>query len=84
MYGLPVAYFLRQIEDFRAGRRHSSDPRKPNLPTMIDLAMAPPTRMHGNLFVKTSDDLTEPLTDRIVEVPTDFERQRQSDDPRLG
>lgn len=36
--GLPVAYFLRQIEDFRAGRRQSSDPRKKNTPTMIALA----------------------------------------------
>ena len=36
--GLPVAYFLRQIEDFRAGRRHSCDPRKRNTPTMIGLA----------------------------------------------
>ena len=38
--GLPVAYFIRQIEDFRAGRRHSSDPRKRNTPTMIALARA--------------------------------------------
>lgn len=114
VYGLPVAYFLRQIEDFRAGRRHSADPRKPNVPTMIGLAkalsdeearavaefwatqdggprlqviesaLAPPTRMHGNLFVKTSDALTEPLGDRIIEVPADFERINQTDDPRVG
>lgn len=36
--GLPVAYFLRQIDDFRHGRRYSADPRKPNTNTMIDLA----------------------------------------------
>ena len=36
--GLPVAYFLRQIDDFRAGLRRSSDPRKRNTPTMIALA----------------------------------------------
>lgn len=38
--GLPVAYFLRQLDDFRSGRRHSTDPRKPNVPTMIALAKA--------------------------------------------
>ena len=38
--GLPVAYFLRQIEDFRHGLRYSADPRKPNTNTMIDLAKA--------------------------------------------
>jgi cytochrome c553 len=36
--GLPVAYFIRQIQDFRNGLRRSADPRKPNTFTMIDLA----------------------------------------------
>src|SRR5262245_38224205 len=36
--GLPAAYFLRQIHDFRSGLRHSADPRKPNTNTMIELA----------------------------------------------
>jgi cytochrome c553 len=36
--GLPVAYFLRQLRDFRDGKRHSADPRKPNTYTMIALA----------------------------------------------
>jgi cytochrome c553 len=36
--GLPVAYFMRQIQDFRSGRRHTADPRKPNTNTMIELA----------------------------------------------
>lgn len=40
VFGLPVAYFLRQLDDFRNGRRRSSDPRKPNVPTMIALARA--------------------------------------------
>jgi len=35
---LPLAYFIRQIHDFRAGLRRSADPRKPNTNTMIDLA----------------------------------------------
>ena len=36
--GLPVAYFMRQIQDFRNGLRKTADPRKPNTFTMIDLA----------------------------------------------
>lgn len=114
VFGLPVSYFLRQIADFRAGRRHSADPRKPNVPTMIALAnalsddearavakfwstqdggprvrvieseRAPPTRLRGNLFVKTSEIAIEPLADRIVEVPEDEERSGSLDDPRSG
>ena len=38
--GLPEAYFIRQIQDFRHGLRHTADPRKPNTNTMIDLAKA--------------------------------------------
>ena len=38
--GLPAPYFLRQLEDFRAGRRKSSDPCKSNIATMIALAQA--------------------------------------------
>ena len=38
--GLPVSYFMRQIQDFRDGKRRSADPRKPNTNTMIDLAKA--------------------------------------------
>jgi cytochrome c553 len=36
--GLPVAYFMRQLQDFRSGLRRSADPRKPNTVTMIELA----------------------------------------------
>ncbi len=38
--GLPVAYFIRQMEDFRSGARVSADPRKPNTPTMAEFAKA--------------------------------------------
>ena len=37
---LPEAYFIRQIQDFRSGLRHTADPRKPNTNTMIELAKA--------------------------------------------
>jgi cytochrome c553 len=36
--GLPVAYFMRQLQDFRNGLRRSADPRKPNTNTMIEMA----------------------------------------------
>lgn len=38
--GLPAAYILRQLNDFRNGLRHSADPRKANTNTMILLAKA--------------------------------------------
>jgi len=38
--GLPKSYIMRQLQDFRIGRRHSADPRKPNTNTMIELAKA--------------------------------------------
>jgi len=38
--GLPAAYFIRQIQDFRLGLRRSADWRKPNTYTMINLAMS--------------------------------------------
>jgi cytochrome c553 len=38
--GLPAAYFIRQLEDFKSGARASADPRKPNVPTMALLAAA--------------------------------------------
>jgi cytochrome c553 len=46
--GLPVAYFVRQIHDFRDGLRRTADPRKPNTNTMIELAKA-----------MTDDEITE-------------------------
>jgi cytochrome c553 len=38
--GLPLPYIIRQLQDFRSGKRHSADPRKPNTNTMIELAKA--------------------------------------------
>ncbi len=36
--GLPAAYIVRQIDDFRHGLRYTADPRKPNTSVMIQLA----------------------------------------------
>lgn len=38
--GLPVSYFVHQMEDFRDGLRHSADPRKTNTNLMIAYAKA--------------------------------------------
>jgi cytochrome c553 len=38
--GLPVAYFMQQMEDFKNGSRKSSDPRKGNTNLMIGYAKA--------------------------------------------
>jgi cytochrome c553 len=38
--GQPAAYTLRQLHDFRSGLRFSSDRRKPNMATMVGLALA--------------------------------------------
>lgn len=36
--GLPVDYFIGQMQAFRDGERRSTDPRKPNTPMMIEFA----------------------------------------------
>jgi len=112
--GLPVAYFMRQIQDFRTGQRHGADPRKPNTNTMIDLAKAmtademqqaanyfaaipyvpwtrvvetdkvPATRIVNNLFLPTSEERTEPIAGRIIEVPENEEQTETYRNPRIG
>jgi len=106
--GLPAKYILRQLDDFRNGRRHSVEPGKGNSNTMVMLAKAmtdeemkqaaeyfsavkwrphvtvietdlvPATRIQGELFIPlvnnvTQHKLTEPIGNRIIEVPTDVE-----------
>lgn len=112
--GLPLPYFLRQIDDFRRGLRHSADPRKPNTNTMIDLARAmtdaeimdaaryftsmkwtpwirvvettlvPKTRISGNLFLPLGPELTEPIGNRIVEMPEDEAQAETYRNPHSG
>lgn len=111
---LPVAYFIRQIHDFRSGLRRSADPRKPNTNTMIDLAkgmtddeveeaaryfaavayrpwtrvvetaVVPTTRIVGNLFLPTSEQPSEPIGGRIVEVPESEEQTELYRNPHVG
>jgi cytochrome c553 len=69
--GLPAAYLIRQIEDFRHGLRYTADPRKPNTNTMIDLAKAmtdEEVKTAANYFAS----ITPPATPwiRVVESKT--------------
>jgi cytochrome c553 len=111
--GLPVAYFIQQMADYRAGVRKSADPKKGNTNTMIGIAKAmteeeiraaaeyfgsmkwtpwirvvesrtvPKTRIAGGLFISLPGNETEPLGNRIVEMPEDNAREALRD-PRSG
>jgi len=104
--GLPAAYILRQLNDFKNDLRHSADPRKGNANTMVMLAKAmtdaemreaaeyfaavkwrpyvevietdlvPKTRIQGELFIPQAKELTEPIGNRIIEVPADIENNQ--------
>ncbi len=52
--GLPYPYILRQLQDFRSGRRYTSDPRKPNTPTMIGKT-TPCITCHGEDLMGVAD-----------------------------
>ena len=106
--GLSAKYILRQLDDFRNGRRHSVEPGKGNSNTMVMLAKAmteqemkqaadyfsavkwrphvtvvetdrvPVTQIQGELFIPkvnhvAEHKLTEPIGNRIIEVPTDVD-----------
>jgi cytochrome c553 len=112
--GLPTAYIMRQIQDFRSGRRHTADPRKPNTNTMIELAkslsdeelkaaaeyfgsmkwtpwirvveteLVPKTRIAGNLFLPVSQEKTEPIAGRVIEMPENEEQAETYRNPHSG
>jgi cytochrome c553 len=113
--GLPPAYFIRQLQDFRDGLRSSSDPRKGNTLVMIALAQAmtgaemraaadyfavlpvtpwirivetdfvPKTKITGaRMFSPISEELTEPIAGRVIEVPEDVEQVETLENPRVG
>jgi len=111
--GLPVAYFIQQMHDYRDGKRKSADPKKGNTNAMIAIAKgmteeeikasaeyfgamkwtpwikvvesrtAPKTRIAGGLFLSLPGTDTEPLGQRIIEVPEDNAREALRD-PRAG
>jgi cytochrome c553 len=111
--GLPVAYFIQQMQDYRSGARESADPKKGNTNAMIAIAKAmtdeeitataeyfgsmtwtpwikvvetktvPKTRIAGGLFISVPGSETEPIGQRIIEVPEDNAREALRD-PRSG
>jgi cytochrome c553 len=110
--GLPTAYFLQTMADFRNDVRKSADPRKANTNIMITIAKAmtdeeikagaeyfgsmkwtpwirvieadvvPKTRIQGGMFLKLEGSDTEPIGNRIIEMPEDTERTEALRDPR--
>jgi cytochrome c553 len=112
--GLPVAYFVQTMADFKTGARKSADSRKANTNLMIAYAKAmtddevkaaaeyfaamkwtpwikvveaaavPKTRIAGGMFLKLDGNETEPIGDRIIEMPEDTERTETLRDPRSG
>ena len=112
--GLPVAYFIQTMADFKSEARKSADTRKANTNLMIAYAKAmtdeevrasaeyfgamkwtpwikvveaasvPKTRIAGGMFLRLDGNETEPIGDRIIEVPDDTERTEVLRDPRSG
>ncbi len=111
--GLPVSYFIQQMQDYRADKRKSADPKKANTNAMIAIAKGmtdeeikasaeyfgsmkwtpwikvvesrtvPKTRIAGGLFISLPGNETEPLGQRIIEMPEDNAREALRD-PRSG
>ena len=102
--GLPVAYFLQQLDDFRHDLRKSSDPRKANTNVMTTIAKGmsedemkaaaqyfagipwntqwikvvesptvPKTRSAGGMWMSLENNETEPIGNRIIEMPVNNE-----------
>ena len=112
--GLPSAYFIQTMADFKNDARKSADSRKANTNLMIAYAKAmtdeevkasaqyfaamkwtpwikvveagtvPKTRIAGGMFLKLEGSDTEPIGDRIIEMPEDTERTEVLRDPRSG
>jgi len=112
--GQTAVYFIRQLEDFRHGLRHSADPRKSNPLLMIllaqgmtpeeeksaadyfaaipwtpwtrvvETALVPKIRIVNNLSLATETARTQPIGERIVEVPEDEAQAEGQRNARSG
>src|SRR5215467_12333240 len=102
--GLPVAYFVQQLEDFRNDLRKSADTRKANTGVMttiakgmsdaemkaaaeyfaqipwntpwikvVESATVPKTRSAGGMWMSLEGNETEPIGNRIIEMPANNE-----------
>lgn len=102
--GLPVAYILQQMADFKSGARKTSVPERGSAKSMLALSKAvtapevesaaayfsslkpkpviqvietnrvPITRAHGWHLVDLKTGQSEPIGERIIEVPEDLEQ----------
>jgi cytochrome c553 len=107
--GLPVAYFIQQLNDFKNDLRKSTDPRKANTAIMIAIAKnmtdaemrsaaeyfasmpwspwirvvesttVPKTRIAAGMFLGLEGNETEPLDNRIMEMPVSAEQTELRD-----
>ncbi len=116
--GLPVDYFIHQMNDFKNGLRHSADPRKKNTANMIRFAqnmtdaqirdaaeyfakMTWPTEQNPwikvvetetihkvktsvGMYLPVEGNETEPLGERIIEMPIHPEETERLRDPHSG
>ena len=114
--GLPVAYFVQTMADFKHDLRKSAESRKANTNLMIAIAKdmtddevkaaaeyfaamawtpwikvvesatVPKTRVAGGMFLPLEGPSagTEPIGQRIVEMPENVERTETLRDPRSG
>jgi cytochrome c553 len=108
--GLPAAYIVQQMADFKNGMRKSSESRlgpqnlmvnigkaatdaevqaaaeyfsklklKPWI-RVVETAMVPKTRIAGGMYSAIEDGGTEPIGNRVIEVPENLERTELRDD----
>ena len=52
--------------------------------TVVEAGTVPKTRIAGGMFLRLDGSETEPIGDRIIEVPDDTERTESLRDPRAG
>jgi len=68
--GLPASYFIRQMADWKSGDRKFS----PTMVTMVEADVVPKSYIgQGNKRLVHPDGGSEPLGNRIIEVPEDEE-----------
>jgi cytochrome c553 len=108
--GLPAAYIIKQVEDFKSGARKTSLPGrvppalmmtlaaqaatepglaeaaayfaaiKPKATTkVVETDTIPKVEVNGWIFKKSEAGGSEPIGERVVEVPDDFERFEERD-----
>ena len=67
-----LAKAMTEEEMQEAADYFSAVPWRPHV-TVIETDLVPTTEMQGELFIPTAKELTEPIGNRIIEVPTDVE-----------